>query len=94
MTEAVKMAIRAGLVGTIAIALVVILTTVPLPEIQMDYFGEAIGHGKAILQYYLGARGTALLGIGIGLFILDYVVKITIGIGLIAVRWIMKVNEG
>lgn len=91
MAEWVKMGIKAGIVLTVTAMLLFVLTSVPLPSVDLASLTNALGVGKAVLQYWFPSANI-MLTIYIALLGLELAIW-AVKIALIAIRWVLKVNE-
>lgn len=91
MADWVKIAVKAGLVITATALVIVLLTTVTFPALDLSVFIQGIQVGKAVANYWFPYMGT-LFSIFTGLLLLE-LVSMTAYVALIAIRWILKVNE-
>lgn len=92
MVEALKMAVRVGVIVGVAILISGVLIGITVPTSAVYEFGAAIGKGLAIAEYWFpmfktwATVGGALLGVEVAV--------ITAEVALIAVKWVLLVNEG
>lgn len=93
MADFVKMAAKLALIAGVMAGAILILTGVVIPTINIAPLLEAVGHGKAILDYYLTGAFGVLFQAGIALLLLKYVVTPTLWVLSIVWRWVFKVNE-
>lgn len=93
MADFVKMAAKLALIAGVMAAGILILGGVVIPTVNLTPIAEAVGHGKAIIDYYLTGGFGILFTAGILLLLLKYVVTPTIFVLSIVWRWIFKVNE-
>lgn len=91
MADWIKIGIKAGIVITATAAVIVLLTMVTFPALDLSAFTDGIRVGKAIANYWFPYMGT-LISIFIGLLLLE-IASMTIYVALIAIRWVLKVNE-
>lgn len=91
MGDAVKIAVKTALIAVIMVALWAVFTQVQIPALDFSVIFANIGTSFAILSYWVPAFPTiwittlALLGMLVALW--------TFRFAMIAVRWVMKVNE-
>lgn len=93
MSDAIKIAVKTALIAGVMLSAIAIINAITLPAIDFTIFRTAIGHGKAIVNYYGGTTLNVLFTIGLSLLTLKYVVGPMLAISSIAIRWIFKVNE-
>lgn len=86
-----KMALKASLVAIVTAAVLAVFATVQIPAIDMTSFQQAIGMGKAMLQYWVPGYNI-ILTLGLTLLLLQVAV-IAFRVSAIAFRWLFKVNE-
>lgn len=93
MVDALKIAAKAAVVFGVMIAIFAIFANIALPAINTtEYLIPAIGKGKAIIEFWGGS--ILLQWLGIGIVLLGIRVGIlTFKISMIAVKWILKINE-
>lgn len=92
MGDAIKIAVKAGLIGVITAAIIALFVNIQVPSYNVSLVVNAIGKGRAIVQYYAGSY-IVLLDVGLWLFGLKFVAIPILKISLLAVKWVMKVNE-
>ena len=92
MGDAVKIAVKSGLIISITIAIIALFANVQIPQLDFSRFQVALGFGKAVIDYYAGWMSPLLI---CALFLLsfNYVALPAFHVAMIAIRWIMKVNE-
>lgn len=93
MSDAIKIGVKTALIAGVMVAAVAILRAITIPEIDRTVFLEAIGHAKALVNYYGGTVNTVLFNIAFILLNIKYILLPTLMITSIAVKWIFKVNE-
>ena len=92
MGDAIKIAVKSALIAVITGAIIAIFVNVQVPGYNVSLVVSAIGKGRAIVQYYAGPYIT-LVDIGLWLLGVRYVAIPILKISLIAVKWVLKVNE-
>lgn len=91
MTDALKIAVKTGLIVIITAGLVAIFVAIPLPTPDFSGVYTAVSKALALVAYWLPVMqqlwqlALALMGIRIAIWLYEF--------AMIAVRWIMKVNE-
>lgn len=91
MGDWVKIAVKTALVATITVAIVAVFATVQLPSVNVSDLVPYLQKGYAIAVHWCPVLGViypvaiALMGLRIAIWGVHF--------GLMAVRWIMKVNE-
>lgn len=93
MADFVKMAAKLALIVGVMAAAVLLLGGVVIPTVNMAPIAEAVGHGKAIIDYYLSGGFGVLFTAGIVLLLIKYVLFPTFMVASIVWRWVFKVNE-
>lgn len=93
MADFVKMAAKIALIAGVMAGAILILSGIVIPTVNLTPIAEAVGHGKAILDYYLTGGFGILFTAGIALLALKYVVTPTVWVLSIVWRWVFKVNE-
>lgn len=91
MTDALKIAVKTGLIVIITAGIVAIFATIQLPAPDFSGVYTALSKALALVDYWLPVLSQlwrlvlALMGIRIAIWLYE--------LSMIAVRWIMKVNE-
>lgn len=91
MGDLVKIGVKTALIAIIMAGIVAIFATVQIPSVDFSILTQALGVGLAVLYHYVPISRTimpivvVILGLELGI--------LTFRIGMIAVKWIMKVNE-
>lgn len=93
MADFVKMAAKLALIVSVMAAAILLLNGIVIPTINLDPIGQAVGHGKAIMDYYLTGGFEVLFTAGIMLLLIKYVLFPTFMVASIVWRWVFKVNE-
>lgn len=92
MVEALKIAAKVALIAVVTAGIIALFTSVSvLPEINIIPLRDAVATGKAIANYWFPEFGI-WLAVAFGLLGFKLIL-ITFQLGMIAVRWIFKVNE-
>lgn len=86
-----KIALKTALIAAVTGLIVAGFADFKLPSIDAQYFIEAVGHGKAIVAYWVPPFA-AFLEFGIRTLEL-IIVLLGVNVALLAFRWILKVNE-
>lgn len=87
----VKMGAKIALIAVITAAIIAIFANVQIPNLDFTLFGQALGKGLAIVYHWVPGSNVivpiavSMLGIQLAILLFEY--------GMIAVRWVMKVNE-
>lgn len=87
----VKMAAKVALIAVITGAIIALFANVQIPGLDFTMFGQALGKGLAILYHWVPGSNiivpiaVSMFGVQLAIFLFHY--------AMIAVRWVMKVNE-
>lgn len=91
MGDFVKIAAKTALIVGITAAIIAIFVNVQIPALDFSLFGQAVGKGLAIMYHWVPGSNVivpiafSMMGIQLAIMLFEY--------AMIAVRWIMKVNE-
>lgn len=91
MGDFVKIGIKTGLIVVITAAIILVFTSISFPTLDFSLFIQYLKAGYAIAVHWCPVLSVvypiaiALMGVRIAIWVCHF--------GLIAVRWIMKVNE-
>lgn len=91
MADWIKMGVKAGIIITATAIIIALFANIQIPAFDTTAFRQAIGTGKAFIQYWAPVASTFLLFF-IGLLSLKLAL-LGAKIALIAIRWVLKVNE-
>lgn len=89
--DIVKIGVKTALVVTITAAILVIFSTVQIPNLDFTLMSQGMGTALAIIYHWAPASqvlfplAVSMLGIQLAIILFEY--------AMIAVRWVMKVNE-
>ena len=92
MADWVKIAAKLALVAVVMAAAALLLNGIIMPTVDLAPIKEAVGHGKAIINYYTDGYGGLLL-LGLTFLTLRYIALPIFMLASIVWRWIFKVNE-
>lgn len=87
----VKMGAKLALIAVITTAIIVIFNTVQIPNLDFSLFSQGLSTALAIIYHWCPAAtvivplAITMLGIQLTILLFEY--------AMIAVRWVMKVNE-
>lgn len=87
----IKMGAKIALIAVITTAIIVIFATVQIPNLDFTLFSQGLGTTLAIIYHWVPAAqvlvplAITMLGIQLAILLFEY--------AMIAVRWVMKVNE-
>lgn len=87
----VKMAAKVAVIAVATGIIIAVFNNIQVPTPDLQAFGQAVGMGKAFVNYWVPGL-LPFVNLFIGLVLLDFALK-TAYIGLIAIRWVLKVNE-
>lgn len=91
MGDAIKIAVKTGLIAVIMVALWAVFANVQVPAVSFTEFTSAISMALAVSYHYVPALqilfpvALGLVGVELGILTFKY--------AMIAVKWVMKVNE-
>ncbi len=91
MGDAIKIAVKTGLIAVIMVALWAVFANVQVPSVSFTEFTSAISMALAVAYHYVPALqiifpvALGLVGVELGILTFKY--------AMIAVKWVMKVNE-
>lgn len=91
MGDLIKIGVKTALIAVIMVGIVAIFATVQVPSLDFSIFTQAIGVSLAVLYHYVPISRQILPIVGV-ILLLDLGI-LTFRLGMIAVKWIMKVNE-
>ena len=87
----VKMGAKIALIAVITTAIIAIFATVQIPALDFTLFSQGLSTALAIIYHWVPAAqvvvplSITMLGIQLAILLFEY--------AMIAVRWVMKVNE-
>lgn len=91
MGDAIKIAVKTGLIAVIMVALWAVFANVQVPAVSFTEFTQAISMALAVAYHYVPALqiifpvAIGLVGVELGILTFKYT--------MVAVKWVMKVNE-
>lgn len=91
MGDFVKIAAKTALIAVITAAIIALFANISIPNLDFSQFSQALGVGLAVMYHYVPVM-TILWPIVLALIAFDlayYAFKLA----MIAIRWVMKVNE-
>lgn len=91
MADWIKIGIKAGLIVTVTALVIIILTQITFPQIDLTAFANGIRVGRAIIEYWFPYMAV-LYNIFISLLLIE-VAMMGLQVILIGIRWVLKVNE-
>lgn len=87
----IKMAAKVALIAVITAAIIAIFANVQIPSLNFTLLNQGLGTALAVIYHWVPAAqvifpiAVAMLGIQLAILLFEY--------AMIAVRWVMKVNE-
>ena len=91
MGDAVKIAVKTALIVVITAAIVALFATIQVPSLDYTLVSQGVGSCLAVLYHYIPVAQVIIpLALGLLSFELAYY---AFKLAMIAVRWVMKVNE-
>lgn len=87
----VKMGAKIAVIAVVTAAIIAIFTTVQIPGLDFAFFGQTLGKGLALVYHWVPASSViipiafAMMGVQLAILLFEY--------AMIAVRWVLKVNE-
>lgn len=91
MGDAIKIAVKTGLIAVITAAVIALFANIQIPALDYSQISQALGIGLAVMFHWVPVM-TVLWPLV--LFILSFHIGYyAFKVAMIAVRWIMKVNE-
>lgn len=91
MADWVKMAVKAGIIVTATAIIVALFANIQVPAIDTTVFAQSIGSARSFITYWAPVSSNFLIFF-IGLLGIK-LAFLAAKIGLIAIRWVLKVNE-
>lgn len=91
MGDAVKIAVKTALIVGITAAIIALFANIQIPSVDYTSFTQAISSGLAVLYHYVPITQT-LFPLVLALLAFDVALR-AFNLAMIAVRWVMKVNE-
>lgn len=91
MGDFVKIGAKTALIAVITAAIIALFANINIPNLDYSSFSQAIGIGLAIMYHYVPVM-SILWPIVLALIAFD-LAYYAFQLAMIAIRWIMKVNE-
>lgn len=91
MGDAIKIAVKTGLIAVITAGIIALFANIQIPTMNFQYFSQALGTGLAVLYHYVPVA-QVLFPVVLSLLAFDVALR-AFNLAMIAVRWVMKVNE-
>lgn len=91
MVEALKIAAKVALIAIVTAGIVALFAGLVIPEVNLIPLENAVATGKAIMGYWFPEFGIWLI---VGFVLLSFRISLlAFQLGILAVKWIFKVNE-
>lgn len=91
MGDAIKIAVKTGLIVVITVAVVALFANINIPTLDYTQFTQGLSIGLAVLFHWVPVMNILW---PLVLFILGFhVAYYAFKVAMVAIRWIMKVNE-
>lgn len=91
MTDAIKIAVKTGLIVVITAAIIALFATIQVPTLDYTNFVSALGTGLAVCYHYVPVAAI-IFPVVLAVLAFDVALR-AFQLAMIAVRWVMKVNE-
>lgn len=91
MGDAIKIAVKTGLIAVITAAVIALFANIQIPSLDYSQISQALGIGLAVMFHWVPIMSVLW---PIVLFIFSFHIGYyAFKVAMIAIRWIMKVNE-
>ena len=91
MTDAIKIGVKVGLVAIITAGIIALFANIQVPSIDYTSFTNALNSGLAVCYHYVPVAAI-IFPVVLAILAFDVALR-AFQLAMIAVRWIMKVNE-
>lgn len=91
MGDAIKIAVKVGLVAVVTAAIVVLFATIQVPALDYSSFTNGLGVALAMFYYFCPIASVLMPIVYIAIGIIVSIKAFEVA--MIGVRWIFKVNE-
>lgn len=91
MGDAVKIAVKTALIVGITAAIIALFANIQIPSVDYTNFTQAISSGLAVVYHYVPIT-QALFPLVLAILAFDVALR-AFNLAMVAVRWVMKVNE-
>lgn len=91
MGDFVKIAAKTALIAIITAGIIALFANIQIPSLNYQAFTQSLGTGLAVLYHYVPVA-QVLFPIVLALLAFDVALR-TFNLAMIAIRWVMKVNE-
>ena len=91
MGDAIKIAVKTGLIAVITAAVIALFANIQIPTLDYSQISQALGIGLAVMFHWVPVMNILW---PLVLFLLSFHIGYYgFKIAMVAVRWVMKVNE-
>lgn len=91
MTDAIKIGVKAGLIIGITAGIIALFANIQVPALDYTYFTNALNSGLAVVYHYAPVAAV-IFPVVLAILAFDVALR-AFQLSMIAVRWVMKVNE-
>lgn len=91
MGDAVKIAVKSALIVGITAGIVALFANITIPSIDYQYFTQGLSSGLAVVYHFVPIA-QVLFPVVLAILAFDVGLR-AFQLAMIAVRWVMKVNE-
>ena len=91
MGDAIKIAVKTGLIAVITAAVIALFATIQIPSVNFSILTQGLSIGLAVIYHYANIN-VVVYPIVLTLLAFDVGFR-TFQLAMIAVKWVMKVNE-
>lgn len=91
MTDAVKIGVKAALIVGITAGIIALFANIQVPSLDYTYFTNALNSGLAVVYHYAPVAAV-IFPVVLAILAFDVALR-AFQLSMIAVRWVMKVNE-
>lgn len=91
MGDFVKIAAKTALIAVITAGIIALFANIQIPNMDFTAFSQSLGTGLAVLYHYVPVA-QVLFPVVLALLAFDVALR-AFNLAMIAVRWVMKVNE-
>lgn len=91
MGDIIKIAAKTALIAVITAAIIALFANIQIPTLDFQAFTQSLGSGLAVIYHYVPIA-QVLFPIVLALLAFDVALR-AFNLAMIAIRWIMKVNE-
>lgn len=91
MGDAIKIAVKTGLIVVITAGIIALFATIQVPSVNYSNFTTALSSGLAVCYHYVPAAAV-IFPVVLAILAFDVALR-AFQLAMIAIRWVMKVNE-